>query len=127
METMQAVVSSKFININDVVNEFLRMIAENNNRLSSILASEPVSRDRTDLINEINRRNWSLTKRIIYYRKLHAALLTNRNANWAAWISQQLQKPGTTFMAVGAGHLAGSTSVQHLLSAYGIQATRISY
>ena len=59
--------------------------------------------------------------------KLHAALLTNRNANWAAWISQQLQKPGTTFMAVGAGHLAGSTSVQHLLSAYGIQATRISY
>lgn len=59
--------------------------------------------------------------------KLHAALLTNRNANWAAWISQQLQKPGTTFMAVGAGHLAGSTSVQHLLSAYGIQATRINY
>ena len=58
---------------------------------------------------------------------LYAALLTNRNANWAAWINEQMKKPGTTFMAVGAGHLAGSTSVQHLLSAYGIQATRIDY
>jgi len=59
--------------------------------------------------------------------KLHSALLTNRNANWAAWINQQLEKPGTTFMAVGAGHLAGSTSVQHLLSAYGIEAQRVEY
>jgi hypothetical protein len=59
--------------------------------------------------------------------KLHSALLTNRNANWAAWIKQQLEKPGTTFMAVGAGHLAGSTSVQHLLTAYGIKAQRVEY
>ncbi|HMS20242.1 TraB/GumN family protein [uncultured Sphingorhabdus sp.] len=59
--------------------------------------------------------------------KLHAALLTNRNANWAAWISKQLEKPGTTFMAVGAGHLSGSTSVPHLLTAYGIQAQRVEY
>ena len=58
---------------------------------------------------------------------LHAALLTNRNANWAVWISKQLEKPGTTFMAVGAGHLAGTTSVQHLLSAYGITAERVQY
>ena len=59
--------------------------------------------------------------------KLHAALLTNRNANWAAWINKELQKPGTTFMAVGAGHLAGSTSVQHLISAYGLKAERVAY
>ncbi|HMT41411.1 MAG TPA: TraB/GumN family protein [Sphingorhabdus sp.] len=59
--------------------------------------------------------------------KLHAALLTNRNANWAAWISKQLEKPGTTFMAVGAGHLSGSTSVPHLLTAYGVQAQRVEY
>lgn len=59
--------------------------------------------------------------------KLHAALLTNRNANWAVWINKQLEKPGTTFMAVGAGHLAGTTSVQHLLSAYGIKAERVEY
>lgn len=59
--------------------------------------------------------------------KLHAALLTSRNANWAVWINKQLEKPGTTFMAVGAGHLAGTTSVQHLLSAYGIKAERVEY
>ncbi len=59
--------------------------------------------------------------------KLYAALLTNRNANWAAWINKQLEKPGTTFMAVGAGHLAGPTSVQNLLSAYGLKAVRVAY
>lgn len=59
--------------------------------------------------------------------KLHAAMLTNRNANWAAWIKAQLEKPGTLFMAVGAGHLSGTTSVPHLLTAYGIEARRIAY
>ena len=53
------------------------------------------------------------------------SLLTNRNANWAKWISTQMAKPGTTFMAVGAGHLSGPTSVQTLLSAYGLTATRL--
>lgn len=59
--------------------------------------------------------------------KLFAALLTNRNAQWASWIHKQLEKPGTTFMAVGAGHLSGTTSVPELLKAYGITAKRISY
>jgi uncharacterized protein YbaP (TraB family) len=60
-------------------------------------------------------------------RTLYDALLTNRNANWAKWISAQMKKPGVTFMAVGAGHLAGSTSVQALLPAYGLTATRVAY
>jgi uncharacterized protein len=59
--------------------------------------------------------------------KLYAALLTKRNANWAAWIDKQMAKPGTTFMAVGAGHLSGATSVPQLLKAYGIEAQRIEY
>lgn len=58
---------------------------------------------------------------------LYRALLTNRNANWAKWISEQMAKPGTTFMAVGAGHLSGTTSVQNLLSAYGLTAQRVAY
>lgn len=58
---------------------------------------------------------------------LYRALLTTRNANWAKWISEQMEKPGTTFMAVGAGHLSGSTSVQNLLSAYGLSAQRVAY
>jgi uncharacterized protein YbaP (TraB family) len=60
-------------------------------------------------------------------RTLYDALLTNRNANWAKWISAQMKKPGVTFMAVGAGHLAGSTSVQALLPGYGLTATRVAY
>jgi uncharacterized protein YbaP (TraB family) len=59
--------------------------------------------------------------------KLFAALLTNRNAQWAHWINKQLEKPGTSFMAVGAGHLSGTTSVPELLKAYGIEAKRIAY
>ena len=38
-----------------------------------------------------------------------------------------MDKPGTTFMAVGAGHLAGPTSVQILLPAYGLSAERVAY
>ena len=60
-------------------------------------------------------------------RTLYDALLTRRNANWAKWIKAELDKPGTTFMAVGAGHLAGPTSVQALLPAYGLSAERVVY
>ncbi len=60
-------------------------------------------------------------------RAIYDALLTRRNANWARWISNELKKPGTTFMAVGAGHLAGATSVQALLPAYGLNAQRVVY
>lgn len=60
-------------------------------------------------------------------RTLYDALLTKRNANWAKWISARMEKPGVTFMAVGAGHLAGPTSVQALIPAYGLSATRVAY
>ncbi|WP_397577196.1 TraB/GumN family protein [Sphingorhabdus sp.] len=60
-------------------------------------------------------------------RTLYDALLTKRNANWTKWISARMAKPGVTFMAVGAGHLAGPTSVQNLLPAYGLSATRVAY
>ena len=60
-------------------------------------------------------------------RTLYDALLTRRNANWAKSISARMAKPGVTFIAVGAGHLAGPTSVQTLLPAYGLSATRVAY
>jgi len=60
-------------------------------------------------------------------RTLYDALLTKRNANWAKWISARMAKPGVIFIAVGAGHLAGPTSVQNLLPAYGLSATRVAY
>lgn len=59
--------------------------------------------------------------------EIYAKLLTNRNANWARWIKSRMDKPGTIFVAVGAGHLSGTTSVPALLSAYGIDAQRVRY
>lgn len=59
--------------------------------------------------------------------ELRNALLTKRNIAWAEWIDNRLKKPGTVFMAVGAGHLAGKDSVQVQLGARKLTATRISY
>lgn len=53
------------------------------------------------------------------------ALLTRRNRAWADWIGERLKKPGTVFMAVGAGHLAGPGSVQDQLKARGITTRRV--
>ena len=57
--------------------------------------------------------------------KVAEALLYNRNANWANWIKTRLDQPGTVFIAVGAGHLAGAKSVQDLLTQKGIKVTRV--
>lgn len=53
------------------------------------------------------------------------ALLTNRNKTWAEWIGSRLDSPGTVFLAVGAGHLAGPGSLQDQLAAAGIASTRV--
>lgn len=52
-------------------------------------------------------------------------LLYQRNRNWAGWIEERLATPGTVFMAVGAGHLAGKGSVQDALAARGLEAVRV--
>lgn len=53
------------------------------------------------------------------------ALLYSRNANWAEWIDTRLDTPGTVFIAVGAGHLAGAKSVQDYLAEKGITTMRV--
>jgi uncharacterized protein YbaP (TraB family) len=57
--------------------------------------------------------------------RLAQLLLTDRNARWADWIAARLDKPGTVFVAVGAGHLAGSDSVQAMLAKKGLRAERV--
>ena len=52
-------------------------------------------------------------------------LLTDRNARWAQQIDERMDRPGTTFVAVGAGHLAGAESVQRMLEARGMKVTRL--
>ncbi len=58
---------------------------------------------------------------------LYETLLSNRNANWAVWVDERMDQPGTVFMAVGAGHLAGETSLQAQLKKRGLKAKRVKY
>ncbi len=58
---------------------------------------------------------------------LYYNLLTQRNYAWAEWIDERLDQPGTVFIAVGAGHLAGEYSVQDFLEQRGIAAERVQY
>lgn len=57
--------------------------------------------------------------------RLLETLLMRRNANWAQWIEKRLKQPGTVFIAVGAGHLAGKGSVQERLTRDGLTVTRV--
>ena len=57
---------------------------------------------------------------------LYKLLVSDRNKAWAQWIDNRLDKPGTVFMAVGAGHLAGPDSVQRFLKDRGIASQRIA-
>ncbi len=58
---------------------------------------------------------------------LYETLLSNRNANWAVWVDERMDQPGTVFMAVGAGHLAGETSLQAQLKKRGLKTKRVKY
>ncbi len=54
-------------------------------------------------------------------------LLWDRNQRWADQIKTRMDQPGTVFIAVGAGHLAGEKSVQDYLKTRGLTATRVEY
>ncbi|GAA4020460.1 TraB/GumN family protein [Sphingomonas swuensis] len=56
---------------------------------------------------------------------LREVLLKRRNANWARWIEQRMSQPGEVMVAVGAGHLAGSDSLQTMLMKRGLKVTRV--
>lgn len=53
-------------------------------------------------------------------------LIADRNAKWGQWIADRMQRPGTVFVAVGTGHLAGKDSVQQWLAMRGISSVRVS-
>jgi len=53
-------------------------------------------------------------------------MFVERNARWADWIRARMQTPGTVFVAVGAGHLAGKDSVLARLGDLGIYSTRVN-
>lgn len=57
--------------------------------------------------------------------RLAAALVSERNARWAARIARRMARPGTLFVAVGAGHLVGDGSVIARLRAAGLRVRRL--
>src|SRR3546814_20464937 len=57
--------------------------------------------------------------------ELAQLLLIQRNANWATWIRQRLERPGALFIAEGAGPLAGKRSVRDTLKAMGGTSTGV--
>ena len=59
--------------------------------------------------------------------ELAKTLLWDRNARWADQIKTRMDQPGTVFIAVGAGHLAGDKSVQDYLKERGLTAKRVKY
>ena len=67
----------------------------------------------------------TLNKSMEEDKELEQKLLFDRNRRWADWIKARLEKPGTVFLAVGAGHLAGKGSVQEDLKALHIKAKRV--
>ena len=53
-------------------------------------------------------------------------MFTERNDRWADWIRARMQTPGTVFVAVGAGHLAGQDSLLVRLAERGIPSHRVN-
>ena len=58
--------------------------------------------------------------------ELYKMIFTDRNATWADWIGKRMELPGTVFLAVGAGHLAGQDSVQDMLAKKGMKAEKVA-
>ena len=58
--------------------------------------------------------------------ELAQVLLIQRNGSWAKSIKERLARPGTVFIAVGAGHLAGKGSVQDQLKDLGVASVRVA-
>lgn len=97
------------------VDDYPRMATELDKMIASWSAGDPEALGKT------------MNEELADTPELSKVLLADRNTRWAEWIEQRLQKPGTVFVAVGAGHLAGAESVQAQLAKHKLTVTRIAY
>jgi len=56
---------------------------------------------------------------------LYRRLIVERNQAWAKTIAERMKQPGVSFIAVGAGHLAGPDSLQEKLRGLGVGVERV--
>jgi hypothetical protein len=98
---------------------------------------QPVTAQREDLVHTMAEMQsaWKRGDQSVFVHMLgqleagspetYRLMFTDRNARWADWIAARLQTPGTVFVAVGAGHLAGKDSVLVRLAQKGIESERV--
>lgn len=56
---------------------------------------------------------------------LREALVENRNRRFAGWAGQRLRRPGAALMAIGVGHMVGTSGVPDLLRRSGAKVERV--
>jgi uncharacterized protein YbaP (TraB family) len=91
-------------------------------KLSKVMADMQAAWKRGDQSVFVNMLGQLRTASPDTYRML----FTERNARWAEWIKARMQTPGTVFVAVGAGHLAGPDSVLVRLAERGLPSQRVN-
>ena len=89
-----------------------------------------MSKDITSMLDAWNRGDAKAVAKAIRQSdkdspSLYKLMFTDRNARWAQWVDRRLDRPGTVFMAVGAGHLAGDRSMVTLLKRDGHRVARV--
>jgi uncharacterized protein YbaP (TraB family) len=97
------------------VDEYPKMATELEKMIASWSAGDPETLGKT------------MNEELADTPEIAKILLADRNARWAEWIGKRMEKPGTLFVAVGAGHLAGAESVQAQLAKHRLTATRVAY
>lgn len=55
----------------------------------------------------------------------YKSLISDRNIRWADWSAERLSQPGTTLIAVGAGHMVGEQGLPALLQERGYKVERL--
>ena len=100
--------------------EFLESALEDPEEVRKEFAAMLAAWSRGDVAAIAETFNTQLTS-----AELREKLLAARNRKWAQWVEGRLDQPGTVFVAVGAGHLAGEDSVQAMLKAKGLKAKRV--
>lgn len=74
---------------------------------------------------DVNAMGETFNRELADSPDLRENLLRKRNANWNIWLQRRLAQPGTTMVAVGAGHLSGNDSVIAMLKKSGYKVKRV--
>lgn len=99
---------------------YLMSVAEDMDRVVPSLNAMVAAWARGDADGLAKLMNEELDDPVLADRLLYA-----RNREWAQWVETRLADPGTVFIAVGAGHLAGANSVQDYLTRSGTRVVRV--